>query len=86
MTPEDRILLRSRLLQALNAVGDGGRTELLLHTDARIAGFDLALPVFRSELLSLCDLGWLAAFEPMPGLKRYRLTALGQSKAAEIGL
>lgn len=87
MIPQDQELLRSRLLQALQAVGDAGRGVQLLLNDSRMAGFDaLTLPELERELRNLADQRWVIAFSPPIGGQRYRLTEIGASKLREAGL
>jgi hypothetical protein len=85
MNAAEKIRLHVAIAQALRSQGDSGLNEDQLLLAQRIAGFDLSLPALQVELRALADQNVIAAFTPLSG-KRYRLTAIGESKLAEAGL
>jgi hypothetical protein len=85
MNPAEKIRLHVAVSQVLRSQGDAGLNEDGLLLAARLAGFDVTLPALQVELRALGDQNVIAAFTPLSG-KRYRLTAIGESKLAEAGL
>jgi|GEM_PF-2411432 len=87
MTPELKLQLRHFIIAALTTIGTQGMVVETLLRDARLRIHSaITLPELEAELREQADKAWLISFTSPSGLQRWRVTSLGQSVAAEMGL
>jgi hypothetical protein len=87
MTPQVKQVLSNFLMASMAAGGATGFVEELLLREARInVSAQITAPELAAMLLEFADKGWIIKFTPAMGAARWRITALGESVAAEARL
>ena len=87
MNPQLSEQLRIFALTSMLGSGDLGITAERLAANARLhIDRNLAVPEIEAELRTQVDRGWAARYQPAIGAERWRITAIGRSTAAEMGL
>ncbi len=87
MTPDIKARLQMQILGALVAQGSPGMPELILLRDARMhINSAITAPELEAILREQADKKWISAFDPIIGAKRWRITALGEDVAREMGI
>ena len=87
MNPQLSEQLRIFALTSLLGSGDLGITAERLTANARLhVDRNLTEPEVAAELRTQADKGWAARYTPAIGAERWRITAIGRSTAAEMGL
>lgn len=85
MTPQDIEILHGEILSALSRAGDPGIPQPRLINELRLAGHTIDVAALEVQLRALGDRKLIASFTPSM-VTRWRITELGKSKAAELGL
>ncbi len=87
MTPDIKARVQMQILGVLVALGSPGMPELILLRDARMQiNSAITAPELEAVLREQADKRWVVSFDPLLGGKRWRITNLGESVAAEMGL